>query len=86
MCVEYGTATRNGAMDSRHAVSDHFCGKREWFVTYKETPKNTALGATTAMSTTVKGIGDIHIRAETGGRVSVITLPQKRSPYARHAP
>lgn len=67
------------------AASDHFCGNKEWFTTYMETPQNTALGATTAMAAKIKGKGNICLRIETGGRASVITLKDVlHMPGVRH--
>lgn len=50
------------------AASDHFCGQREWFHNYKETPQNTALGATEKMSAAIMGMGDIRLQTRTEGK------------------
>lgn len=67
------------------AVSDHFCGKKEWFENYRETPQSTALGATERMSATVEGRGDIRLRVRVGQRVSSIVLKNVLyTPQMRH--
>lgn len=67
------------------AASDHFCGIREWFEDYIETPSNTALGATETMSAKVHGKGNVRMKIKTETGVNVVTLRNVlHTPQMRH--
>lgn len=67
------------------AASDHFCGNKEWFVEYRETPKNTALGATETMAAKVHRVDTIKLKVGTATGINIITLRDVlHTPQMRH--